>query len=211
MSTNPSFILLGAGGHAKVNLALAHALSLPLKGVCAPEFNMRQPPLWQGIAVLGDDDALKHFSPADIRLINGIGQTVGSNTRTRIYLTLKQAGFIFPAITHPFAWVAPDAIRADGVQIMAGAIIQPGCHIGENSIVNTRASIDHDARIGAHVHIAPGAILCGGVSVDDHAFIGAGATLGPGVHIGKSAIVGAGATVLHSIADGQTFTGKPHA
>lgn len=210
MNTDPSFILLGAGGHAKVLLAQAKARALPIKGVCAPEFTIHQPPSWQGIAVLGDDDALKRFSPTDIRLINGIGQTPGNDARRHIYTTLKQAGFHFPTLTHPFTWVAPDARLADGVQIMAGVIIQHGCQIAENSIINTRASIDHDAHIGTHVHIAPGALLCGDVTVDDGAFIGAGATIGPGVHIGKSAIVGAGVTVLYNVAASQTFTGKPN-
>jgi sugar O-acyltransferase (sialic acid O-acetyltransferase NeuD family) len=208
--SHPSYILLGAGGHAKVLLALAHALALPMKGACAPEFAAHPHSTWQGVPALGGDDALTHFSPTDIRLINGIGQTVGNDVRKQAYVAQKKAGFLFPAITHPFAWVAPDAMLADGAQVMAGAIIQPGCSIGENSIINTRASIDHDTRVGGHAHIAPGAILCGGVTVDDDAFIGAGATIGPGVHIGKSAIVGAGVTVLYNIVAGQTFVGKNH-
>ena len=60
---------------------------------------------------------------------------------------------------------------------MAGAILQSGVTIGENSVVNTRASIDHHCLIESGVFISPGVVLCGGVSVEEGAFIGAGAVI----------------------------------
>ena len=48
---------------------------------------------------------------------------------------------------------------------MAGVVIQSGSVIGDNVIVNTNASVDHDCRIGQHVHLAPGVVVCGNVCV----------------------------------------------
>jgi len=79
---------------------------------------------------------------------------------------------------------------------MAGVVIQPGCAIGENSIINTRAGVDHDCRIGHDVHVAPGATLCGTVTVEDGAFIGAGATVIQGLRVGARAVVECGGNAL---------------
>ena len=88
------------------------------------------------------------------------------NLRERLYAAWRAKGYDFPALVHPSAWIAPGVILGDGVQVMAGVVIQPGCAIGENSIVNTRAGVDHDCSIGCDVHVAPGATLCGAVTVE---------------------------------------------
>ena len=90
---------------------------------------------------------------------------------------------------------------------MAGAIIQPNCHIKANSIINTRTSIDHDCVIGENVHIAPGAILCGNVSVKKRAFSGAAACIMPRLTIGADG-VGAGTAVLDNVPAGSTYLGN---
>ena len=59
--------------------------------------------------------------------------------------------------------------------------------IGANSIVNTRASVDHDCRIGETVHIAPGVTLSGAVTIGDGTHIGTGAVRHPG-HFDRIAI-----------------------
>ncbi len=93
---------------------------------------------------------------------------------------------------HPSAIVSSDLRRGRGAQIMAGAIIQPGCKIGHNVLINTRASVDHDCTIGDHVHIAPGAILCGNVTVGEGAFIGAGAVVTEGKVVPPNSFCNAG-------------------
>lgn len=200
-------ILLGAGGHARVLHALAVAAGYPVIGLCDPDLATRGVIHWFGIPVLGGDGVLADIDPVGTGLINGVGQLVGSQGRQRIYTEMRTAGFCFPPLIHPTAWVAPDVTLSDGVQVMAGSIVQPGCTIGDNTILNTRSSIDHDCALGAHVHIAPGATLCGGVRVDDGAFIAAGAVLIQGVHVGAGAVVGAGTALTRDIAAGQTRLG----
>ncbi|WP_019217566.1 LbetaH domain-containing protein [Legionella tunisiensis] len=82
---------------------------------------------------------------------------------------------------------------------MAGAVIQADARIGNNVIINTRTAIDHDCVIEDHVHIAPGAVLCGNVYVGKRAFVASGATLIPGVKVGNDAVVGAGASIVRDV------------
>ena len=40
---------------------------------------------------------------------------------------------------------------------MHEAIVNCSAEIGENCIINTKALVEHDAKIGSHTHIATGA------------------------------------------------------
>lgn len=200
-------ILLGAGGHARVMTALLRATGHSPIGVCDPTLVASAVSNWEGLDVLGGDEALEHFAPDRVALVLGVGQLAVGSLRKQLYVLWRKQGYAFPALVHPTAWVAPDVQLGDGVQVMAGAVIQPGCVIGENCIINTHASIDHDCRIGSHVHVAPGATLCGTVTVDSGVFVGAGATVIQGVQIGESAVVGAGVTLVHDLKTATTILG----
>ena len=209
MSRQP-LVMMGAGGHAKVLHALVMALGRDIVGVCDPQLFQQGHSHWRGVPVLGGDEALAQFDPATLGLINGIGQLVGSQARKAIYERLRQAGFSFPTLVHPAAWIASSATLAQGVQVMAGAVVQPDCCVGENSIINTHASIDHDCVIGAHVHIAPGATICGGVSVGNGAFIGAGSTVIQEITVGMKTFLPAGAVLTRNLADsGKSYACAP--
>lgn len=203
-------VLIGAGGHARVVLALARAAGFAVLGVCDPRLAADGTRQWEGADVLGDDTALDRHPPGHVRLMLGIGQLATASPRERLYRAWRARGYEFPVLIHPAAWVAPDAVLAAGTQVMAGAVVQPGCTIGENSILNTRASLDHDCRIGSDVHIAPGATLCGAVTVGSGAFVGAGATVIQGVQIGERAVVGAGVTLVRDLAPSATVLGAPN-
>ena len=214
--TNPqrpgdaALILIGAGGHARVLLALAQALGHRLLGVIDPVLAREGLTSWQSVAVLGDDDALLARDPAAAGLINGVGQLPRQRARRSVHERFCAAGFHFPVLVHPHAWVAPDVALAEGVQVMAGAVVQPDCRIGAGSTVNTGARIDHGCDVGAHVHIAPGAVLCGEVRVHDGAFVGAGAILLPGVTVGAGATVAAGSTLSQHLAAGAVHHRPTH-
>jgi len=200
-------VMLGAGGHAKVLLSLAQAAGLNVCGVCDPELTQLGIGQWRGIKVLGNDDALDVLDPTAIGLINGIGQLVGSTARRGIFERLVAKGFRFPTLVHPAAWVDASAVLHEGVQVMAGAVIQPDTEIGPNSIINTHASVDHDCCIGAHVHIAPGATLCGSARIHDRAFIASGATVIQGLSVGEDAVVGAGSVLVRDLEARLIFLG----
>lgn len=200
-------VMLGAGGHAKVLLSLAQAAGLNVSGVCDPELAHQGVGQWRGIKVLGGDEALDALDPTAIGLINGIGQLVGSAGRRSIFERLAAKGFRFPVLVHPVAWVDASVILHEGVQVMAGAVMQPDTEVGPNSIINTHASVDHDCCLGAHVHIAPGATLCGSVRVHDRAFIASGATVIQGRSVGEDAVVGAGSVLVRDLGARLIFLG----
>jgi len=201
-------IVLGAGGHAKVLIEAMLSSTIVIAGIVDNNPLVIGMKLL-GIPVLGNDDILNELSPSEINLVNGIGSIGLPKKRTDIFELYKNRSYVFASVVHPSAIVASDAVLAEGAQVMAGVVIQPGSNIGRNSIINTRASIDHDCIICDHVHIAPGVTLAGGVSVGAKSHIGTGATVIQGISIGENCIVGAGALVLHNVESGFTVMGVP--
>lgn len=189
-------ILLGGGGHGRVVLEALILEKMIVNGVIDPLLEVGSKLF--DIPIIGDD-CLVNQNPAEVLLANGVGSQPYSKKRADVYLDWKARGFFFKTIVHPSAVISPAVFLQEGVQVMAGSIIQCNTRVGENAVINTRASIDHDCNIGQHVFIGPGAVLSGGVFVQDDTFIGAGVVILPGVSICAGSIIGAGSIVRKDI------------
>ena len=201
-------LVLGAGGHAKVVIDALQAMGAEVLGALDTDTAAHGTSLL-GVSVLGGDDQVQNHAPGDVALVNGVGSTEPSMRRKILYRQFVDAGYVFASVVHPSAVIGGDVDIADGAQVMAGAVIQPGCRIGENAILNTSSSVDHDCVIGAHVHIAPGAVLGGGITVGDGSHIGAGSSVIQNIHIGADVLVASGAAVVDNISDGVRVAGVP--
>lgn len=199
--------LLAAGGHGSVLLDALLAGGKKVAGILDTGMSVGSTVF--DVPVLGNDEWLNKANPNEILLVNGIGANAFKNFRSRLFNTWKQRGFQFLSIQHPSSVIGRDTTLSEGSQIMAGTTLQCRVIIGVNSVINTRASIDHDCMIGAHAFIGPSATLCGNVQIGDHAFIGSGAILLPGVMVGPNAIVGAGSLVTRNVPSGELVIGNP--
>lgn len=201
-------IILGAGGHAKVLIDALLSASAVIAGIVAPDPALAGTNIL-GVPVLGGDDVVNEYPPSEIQLINGLGSVGLPVNRQQIFEKFKGMGYKFATVIHPSAVLASGVVLGEGAQVMAGVVIQPGSHTGINSIINTRASVDHDCTIGDHVHIAPGVTISGGVTVGTCSHVGTGATVIQGISIGNGCLVAAGAVVTKNIADGTMVRGVP--
>ena len=86
----------------------------------------------------------------------------------------------FTAIVSLHAIVSPGAIYGDGTLICERVVVQVGAKIGKHVILNAGCVVTHDCIIEDFAHIAPGAILCGGVHVGEGALVGVGVAVPPG-------------------------------
>ena len=120
------------------------------------------------------------------------------------------AGLTRPAsLLDPTAVIASTATVGHGVYVNAGAVVASHASLGCHVNVNRSVSIGHDCVLGFAVAFGPGAVLAGGVRVEDLAFVGAGATVLPDRTVGQGAIVGAGAVVTTDVPAGATVVGNP--
>ena len=120
-------------------------------------------------------------------------------------------GFRLATVVHPRASAARNVCLGAGTVVCAGAVIGPACSVGQNVIVNTSASVDHECVLEDGAHVSPGAHLGGNVVVRRGAWVGIGATVVPGVTIGAGSILGAGGVLLNDLPTGVVAVGVPAA
>ncbi|ABC44017.1 acetyltransferase [Salinibacter ruber] len=201
-----SFIIVGGGGHARVVASTLRRLGETILGFTDPD---EEATLGDGIEHLGRDKILTEKDPSKVALTMGMGSVRDTGHRAGLFTEQVENGFRFPTLIHPDAVLASEAKTKAGVQVMAGGVIQPGASLGENVIVNTNASVDHDCQIGAHSHVASGATLSGEVVLESQVHVGTGASIIQGVDVGKNSVVGAGAVVIEDVPPETVVIGVP--
>jgi UDP-perosamine 4-acetyltransferase len=201
-------VLIGGSGHAKVLIEL---IRISGKYEIAGILDSRaEAGLFdEEIPVLGDDSLLPGLNADGMKnACIAVGSIRDNSRRKRLFKLVKDSGFSLPFLIHPGSIVSESGTSiSEGVQVMAGAIVQAGSTIGENSIINTGAIVEHDCKIGRNVHICPGAVVCGGSTVRDNSFVGAGATVIQGIEIGEDSVIGAGTLVVKNVMDGVLVKG----
>ncbi len=167
--------------------------------------------VFKDFKIFQDDDILKHFSPKDISLVNGIGSLPGSNIRKDIFKKYKKNNFEFIEVISPQSFISRYAILEEGAHVLANSIINSNAKIGANTIINSGAIVEHDCNIGKNNHIAPGASLSGSVFTGKNVHIGTGANIIQGINIGDNVMIGEGSTVTKDIkANKKLYVAKPY-
>ena len=201
--------LLGCGGHGRVVLDALRAAGITVHGIV--DGALPRGERVEGVAIMGADDYLAQLDARATAVCIGVGVMPGKPRRAQLFASCAREGFQLIDVIHPSAIISPRHTFGVGVQVLAGAVVQPAVSVGDNVIINTRASIDHDCIIERDVMIGPGAIVCGEVRIGAGAYVGAGAVILPGVQIGRDATIGAGSIVTRDIVEGTTVTGNPAA
>lgn len=200
------YVILGAGGHAKVVL---EAFPWELSSVGMLDDDPRKEGYtYLGVPVIGPMSMLREF--VGKKFIIAIGSVGHVTKRRELWQLALGAGL------EPMGWlnsagslISKTAVLGPGTFVGPGAILGAGVEIGYNVIINSRALVEHDCTVGNHTHVASGAILCGGVQVGEGAHIGAGSVVLQGLSIGDGAVLGAGAVLLSSVPAGEVYVGIP--
>jgi 2,3,4,5-tetrahydropyridine-2-carboxylate N-succinyltransferase len=117
--------------------------------------------------------------------------------------------------------VVPGAVARRGSYLSPGVILMPsfvniGAWVGQDSMVDTWATVGSCAQIGANVHLA-GGVGIGGVLepanavpvvIEDGAFIGSRCMIVDGARVGKGSVLGAGTILNPSIPVIDAMTGE---
>jgi sugar O-acyltransferase (sialic acid O-acetyltransferase NeuD family) len=160
-----------------------------------------------GASILGGEEQL------DDLLQQGVNHVICAISvgRARLQLTerARAKGFQLAAAIHPQAVIASGVPIGAGTFIMAGAVVMPGSRLGENVMISTCASVDHECVIADGVWINFGAHLGGRVIVEQAAIVQLGALVAGRLRIGADSVVGAGSLVLHDIPNGVLAYGTP--
>lgn len=200
---NKPIIIIGSGGHSKVLLNILIKSGRKILGVTDP--NKAVGAKFSGSKILGSDEEIFKYSFNEIELVNGVASHNLKQIRNRLTKIFQEKGYNFIRVIHPSAIIADEVTLHEGVQIMAGAILQPNVIIGHSSIINTGSIVDHDCLVEKECHIAPGVILNGNVSVGEQTHVGTGTSVIQSTKIGKNCFIAAGSIVYKDIPSYSKF------
>ena len=94
----------------------------------------------------------------------------------------------------------------EGTFVGPRAVISVGAELGKFVIVNARAGVGHDSKLGDFSQVCPGATLSGHTIVGEHAYLASNACTVPGVRIGARAKIAAGLPVYANVGEGETLS-----
>lgn len=198
-----SYVVYGAGGHAKVVADTLAALGHTVVAF-VEDGSTRDGAELMGV-VIRPATWLFETRPA-VSIGFGIGDNVARETVMR---RCVDAGFRVPPIVHPSAVVARSAKLEDGSFVGPGAIVNALATVGTGVIVNSGAILEHDVRVGSFVHVCPRACVAGGVTIGARAQIGVGATVLDDINVGSDTLVGGGALVNRHLPNEVVAFGVP--
>ncbi len=200
-----SYIIYGAGGHAKVIIDILHANQEMIIGIVDDHFNEKE---FKGIPVLGKSKDIERIIKdyPDARFLIAIGN---NSIRMKIVKQLEDFDVVWGTAIHPSVIIGSEVTIGEGSVMMANVVVNADSTIGKHTILNTAATVDHDCSIADYVHLSPGVHTAGGVSIGERTHIGIAASLIPGVHIGRDTIVGASSCVLSDLPDEIVAVGCP--
>ena len=204
---NDRVFIYGGGGQAKTLISLLRLLDYQITGIV--DDSLPGGAIVSGVPVLGDrsvlPELLQNGTDAAVNAVGGIGHY---EIRKAVFDILRDAGFRFPTLVHPTAFVEDTAQLADGVQVLAQSYVSSESTVGFGTLINAGVVISHDCRIGRVVNLSPGALIAGGVTLEDYCQIGMGATVNLGLTVGSHARVGNSAVVKADVpADGRVYAG----
>jgi sugar O-acyltransferase (sialic acid O-acetyltransferase NeuD family) len=204
---DPGVLVLGASGHARVVADALRRSHRRIAGFVDAIRPQRRGEPFCGATVIGGLETLEECLNAGIRdAIVGFGD---NRRRAEEAQMLQDRGFRLVTAIHPRADVADDARIGAGSVVASGAVVGPAVTIGNNTIINTLANVNHDCIVGDGVHIGPSAVLCGTVTVGDQAWVGAGAIVKERLHVGQRSTLGAGAVAIRDIPPDAVMVGVP--
>lgn len=153
MSTDARRLLIfGTGAHARKLSHYATLLGWHVVGF-VDEVPQAPAPL-QGLRVLAPEAMGEPGEAADAVFV-AVGAPVA---RRRLCDGLQARGWPLPALVHPGAWVAPDAVLGAGTLVAAGAVVETGAVVGRGVIVDIGVLLDHDVQVSDFAHLRAGEV-----------------------------------------------------
>lgn len=158
-----------------------------------------------GFPVLGGEEWLcEHPRTA---LVIAVGSPAA---RMRIAERVAALGHTnYATLIHPTARVGTRVDIGDGTMICAGVVVTTDVRIGRHVILNVGCTVSHDSVLEDYATLAPGVRIAGNVRIGVGADLGTNSTVIPGRTVGAWSILGAGAVVVHDVPPNTTAVGVP--
>lgn len=202
-------LIIGSSGHSKVVIDIFEKEgTYDIIGLLDTYRNIGEETL--GYKILGSEDDLPQIIARhpNCKVFVAIGDNwIRKKMVTKVISIMPNVNFA--TAIHPSAQIGRHTSIGEGVVIMAGAIVNSGANIGDFTIINTKASIDHDSKMLSFSSLAPNVTTGGNVLIGEFSAMAIGATIQHGISIGKHSVIGAGSILMRNCGDNLVMYGVP--
>jgi sugar O-acyltransferase (sialic acid O-acetyltransferase NeuD family) len=201
-------ILIGSGGHALIVADIIESsTNYQIIGVVTKDSNIKE---FRGYPILGNDDVLDYYKQNGIKNIAfGIGAYKTNDFRELVFNSLKAKGFNIVTLIHKSAIICSNVEIGEGCIVFPGVIVNTSAKIGNNVIIATSSSIDHETILEDHVLISAGVTIGAYSKIKRKTIIALGAKVISGIEIGEDVLIGAGSVVVKDCKEPGIYLGIP--
>ena len=187
-------ILIGGGGHCKSVIdVIEQEGEFKISGIVDKSELIGTNIL--GYKVISNDLDLNLLAKKYKNAMITIGQIKSPSLRIKLFNLANKAGFKFPSIISPRAYVSKHSRIGIGTIVMHNAIVNANVSVGDNCIINTKSLVEHDSIISNHCHISTNATINGNVKIKSKCFVGSNATVRDGIVIKENSFIKANTLV----------------
>jgi len=191
--------LIGSGGHARSILEIL-LFNFASQDILIVDYDVSTLNSYFEKSILGC--SVVKISLDDLPDIFGLEDRVYISVgnlyeRKKILHSIARKNVVFPSTIAHSALVSSTAdISEVGVSIHHRAYVAPLVSLGDFTIVNSGAILEHEVVVGHNSHIGPGAIITGRCKIGCNVFVGAGAIVTNSAKVADNVTIGAGAVVV---------------
>lgn len=199
--------IYGAGGLGREILELARIINDKCKR-------------WEDYIFVDDGDVPSKISDIDVckyevarakfgdklEMAMGIGEP---SIREKLFNKLKNDGIATPTLIHPDIYIPESTKIGNGVIIQCGCFISCDVIIEDYVLIQPAANVGHDNVLHEGVIISSGVCLSGINNIGKYTYIGVGACTKQIINIGEYSIIGMGSMVVRDIPDEVVAMGNP--
>ena len=157
-----------------------------------------------GCKILGGTNLIDELYENGYRnIVLAFGTISQRRKRLEMYESLAKRGWSFPNIVHNQAMLENSVILGTGNVILAGAVVGSDVVLGDFNFINTGVIVSHECRLKNNIHMAPGSILAGRVSIGNSTLIGMNATIYFDTCVGENVTVNNGVVVNCDISNNE--------
>ena len=133
-------ILIGGGGHCKSVIdVIEQEKKYKIHGIVDKPKFLGSKVL--GYKVIGSDLDLEYLAQEYKNAVITVGQIKSPLVRIKLFNLARKAGFKFPSIISPRAYVSKHSSIGIGTIIMHDVVVNSNVSIGNNCIINTKSLI----------------------------------------------------------------------
>lgn len=206
-------IIVGSGGHAKVVIDILHEMALISKdikiiGVTSNSLSISDS--FFGYPILGNDDVIKSYADdKNFFVVMGLGGYRDNKLREKVFQYVKSMDVTFMNVIHPLAIISKTVILGEGIVVFPGVILNTDVRIGDNSIIATGSTIDHETVIDSNVLISAGVTVGAYSKIGEFCLLALGSKVISGIVIERNVLVAAGAVVVSNVMENRKVFGIP--